>query len=396
MAAEVISDEGNRIASQAEAVSPSWRERGDWFPAGTALGRTMRLARWLAVGGFSVFLLQNWHAHGLPFDRNRLLLSLVVWLASASIGRHPAWLVWVLFDFAPLAAVLMAYDYLRGLADTAGMPTWWHAQAALDRFLFFGHQPTIWLQARLKRPPGDIRWYDLIVCVTYVSFYFLPYVTAAVLWLRSRADFQRWSLRFVALSFLSFGFFVVAPSAPPWAAALCTPGDVSDHPNDPACMHMHAQAVVGNLLGQYRERVPGAHPYLERIAAAGFYKLHLGVAHSLWSTGIHAADAVAAVPSLHMGGTVLFCLFMWKRLGPRWRPLLVAYPIVMQFSLTYGGEHYVVDGVAGALCAWFVHAAATWIERRTQGRALEPVERAERVEGRETGEDGNYVPEPAG
>jgi membrane-associated phospholipid phosphatase len=73
---------------------------------------------------------------------------------------------------------------------------------------------------------------------------------------------------------------------------------------------------------------------------------------------------------------VLFVLFMWKRLNKWWRPLLVAYPIVMQFSLTYGGDHYVADGIAGALCAWLVHSLANRIERRrkaaTAPDTLEP------------------------
>ena len=332
----------------------------------------MRVARWVAVLSFSAFLVENWHAHGLPFDRNRLLLSLAILLATVSIGRHPAWLVWVVIDFVPFAAVLMAYDYLRGLSDAAGMPTWWHVQIAADRLLFFGHVPTVWIQERLKHPPGDIRWYDLIVCVTYLSFYFLPYVTAAVMWLQSRADFQRWSLRFVGLSFLSFAVFIVAPSAPPWAAALCRAGEIDRHPSDPGCMNHRAHAVAGNLLGRYTSHVSGAHPYVERITAQGFDKLHLGVAHILWSTGINSADAVAAIPSLHVGSTVLFCLFMWKRLSRFWRPFLVAYPVVMQFSLTYGGEHYVVDGAAGALCALAVHKLANRIERRRRTVPAQP------------------------
>jgi hypothetical protein len=361
----------------------------------TSAGKLLRAARWVAVFTFSAFLIQNWHAHGLPFERNRLLLSLVVWLAAASIGRHPAWMVWVLIDFVPFAAVLMAYDYLQGLSDTAGMPTWWHPQIATERFLFAGHIPTVWLQERLKHRPGDIRWYDLIVCVTYVSFYFLPYITAAVMWLKSRSDFQRWSLRFVGLSFLSFALFVLAPSAPPWAAALCRPEDVADHPSDPSCLHAHPQVVVGNLLGPFHSDAEGAHPYVERIAAQGFYKLHLGVAHSLWSTGINAADAVAAIPSLHVGGTVLFSLFMWRRLRRVWRLLLAAYPLVMVFTLAYGGEHYVVDGIAGALCAWAVHALATRFEgRRLTAAALQAVQRPERVKRGEAGQDRDAVSDP--
>jgi hypothetical protein len=103
---------------------------------------------------------------------------------------------------------------------------------------------------------------------------------------------------------------------------------------------------------------------VERIAGESFYKLHLSVAHQVWTTGFSAVDDVAAVPSLHVGGTVLFCLFLWSRVRAGWRPLLVLYPLVMQFSLTYAGEHYVVDGIAGGLCAYVVHRVAGRVERR--------------------------------
>ena len=43
---------------------------------------------------------------------------------------------------------------------------------------------------------------------------------------------------------------------------------------------------------------------------------------------------------------------------------LVAYPLVMTFSLVYAGEHYVIDCLAGALLAVGVHAGANRIERR--------------------------------
>jgi hypothetical protein len=350
----------------------AWRERGDWVPRDTPLGRALQVIRWATVLAYTGFLVEDWSSHGLPFARDRLLLWIVVGLGAFSIGRHPAWLAWVLVDFLPFGLVLLVYDSLRGLADGVGMPTWWHPQLAADRFLFAGHQPTVWLQEHLKHPPSGVRWYDLVACITYASFFFVPYVAAAVFWLRRRADFYRWSLRFVSLSFLSFIVFVLVPAAPPWAAALCTADDVQTHPADPACLHHATQPVAGNLLGPYTAHIAGAHPYVERIAGESFYKLHLAVAHQLWTQGYSAVDNVAAIPSLHVGGTVLFCLFMWSRLRAAWRPLLVIYPLLMQFSLTYTGEHYVVDGIAGALCAYLVHRAATLAERKYRDRTISP------------------------
>ncbi len=345
-----------------------WRRRTDWLPTDTTAGQVLRGLRWAAVAAYAAAVLAYAATIGIPLDREGLLLWIAIGLGCACIGRHPVWLAWVAIDFVPLALVLVVYDWLRGLSDTVGMPTWWHPQIDVDRFLFFGHEPTLWLQEHLKHPRSDLQWYDVVVCLCYFSFFFLPYVTAGVLWLRRRSDFYRWSLRFVALSFLGFALFLLIPAAPPWAAAQCRAADVANHPNNPRCMSLGARPVTGNLLGTYTPHVSGANSYLERIAGNSFFEFHLNVAHGLWSKGFNAADAVAAVPSLHVGGTLLFCLFMWSRVGRWWKPVLIAYPFVMMFSLTYAGEHYVADGIAGALAAWSVHQVATRMERRRAGR----------------------------
>jgi hypothetical protein len=353
-------------------------------PTDRPLGEVLRAMRWGAVGWYFIALVVVWWHHGIPFDREGLLLWIAIGLGCFCIGRHPVWLLWVAIDFLPFALVLVAYDRLRGWSDQAGMPTWWHPQLNVDKWLFFGHEPTVWLQEHLKRASynpftqrwTNVQWYDVLVCITYFSFFFLPYVMAGAMWLRSRTDFYRWSLRFVSLSFVAFGLFLLIPSAPPWAAALCTSTDVADHPNYPACMQYPAHAVRNNLLGDYHTHIAGAHPYVERIAGAGWSNLHISQAHTLWAKGFSVADPVAAVPSLHVGGTVLFCIFMWPRLSRGWRFLLIGYPIVMMFSLTYAGEHYVADGIAGALCAFLVHWTANRIERWHRARREQAAPRA--------------------
>ena len=340
----------------------AWRERTDWVSTETTLGQLIRGLRWGAVLVYLAVLVYYWNEHGVPFDRTQLLLWIGIGLLTLCIGRHPVWLLWVAFDFFPLAAVLIAYDRLRGWSYTVGMPTWWHPQVNVDKFLFFGHEPTVWLQEHLKYP--TVRWWDVAVCICYYTFFFLPYLLAGIMWIRRRSDFFRWSGRFVALSFFGFALFLLIPSAPPWAAARCSATMVAQHPNSPTCMFYSAQSSNDGLLGPFTSHRPGAKPWVELITTRGFGKLHLSVAQSLVEHGRGWGDAVAAVPSLHVGGTVLFVLFMWRRLNKWWRPLLVAYPILMQFSLTYGGDHYVADGIAGALCAWLVHWFANRIERR--------------------------------
>jgi membrane-associated phospholipid phosphatase len=64
-------------------------------------------------------------------------------------------------------------------------------------------------------------------------------------------------------------------------------------------------------------------------------------------------NLVAAIPSLHAGLTAAVAAFLWTRVARKWRPLLVAYVLVMAFTLVYTAEHYVVDILLG----WCWHAA---------------------------------------
>jgi PAP2 superfamily len=341
----------------------AWRERTDWVSTDTTLGQVLRGLRWGALGVYVFVLGYQWNRYGVPFDRTGLLFWIAVGLGCFCIGRHPVWLLWVLIDFLPLAAVLIAYDRLRGWSYTAGLPTWWHPQIDVDKALFNGSIPTVWLQEHLKH--ATVQWYDVAVCICYFSFFFLPYLLAGVMWLRSRTDFYRWTGRFVGLSFLGFTLFVLFPAAPPWAAARCTAAEVAKHPSNPSCMTYSPALSHNGLLGHYGAHLPGTHAWVDAgIATRGFSRLHLSVAGSMVDQGRAWADPVAAVPSLHVGGTVLFVLFMWSRVNKWWRVLLAAYPVLMMFSLAYGAEHYVSDGIAGALCAWLVHWTATRIERR--------------------------------
>lgn len=345
-----------------------WRDRTDWFPRETRLGQMLLGMRWGAVAVWIGAFAYECATQGIPFDREGLLLWLACLAGAASIGYHPVWLVWVVLDWLPFALVLIAYDYLRGLSDTLGMPTWWTPQIQLDRWMFFGAEPTVWLQAHLRYP--DVRWWDIGVCLCYVSFFLLPYVTAGVLWLRRRQLFHQWAARFVALSFLGFALFALIPAAPPWAASRCVASQVADHPNNPMCMYADPRFVPhGGLLGPMTDVRPGANPWVERISTRGWYELHLSAAKSLVDKGQGVVDQVAAVPSLHLGGTMLFVLFVWKRVKKWVRPLLAAYPVAMTFSLVYSGEHFLTDCVLGALLAWGVHALFARYERRRMGAA---------------------------
>jgi hypothetical protein len=320
--------------------------------------RRLRVVRYLAVGVWAAVVVYRTITDGFAFNRELLLLYIATGLLAASIGQGRK-MLYVIRDWLPFAVVLLAYDLSRGAATLVGRPTLWQWQADVDRWLFFGVMPTVWLQERLKLPHPP--WWEVVISTVYMSFFILPYVIAAVLWLRDRQEWKRFVRLFVTLSFGALIVYVLLPAAPPWAAARCTPADVEGGPSDPACMFRSARGVPdGGLLGAMQFSQDGANDWVERIVARGWGKLNLHSATALIDQGQAAVNLVAAIPSLHAGLSAAVAAFLWTRVHRRWRPLLVAYPLTMAFTLVYTAEHYVIDILLG----WAFAAAVILVLHR--------------------------------
>ena len=342
----------------------------DRAPAGARpVHPVVRRLSWVALSIWFVALATEIAIAGVPLDRQGVLAWIATGLLAASIGRRPLWTV--IADWAPFAAVLVVYDYTRGIADTLGMPVLWSQPGDVDKAMFGGTVPTIWLQEHLKL--GHSPWWEALVSLTYASFFLMPYVVAGVLWLRARSAFRKWALRFVTMSFLGVACFILIPAAPPWAAAACRPVDVVGHPSDPVCMYFSAQYTASNnLLGVMHPVNQGANPWVERLSGRGWQAMHLPVAKQMLDEGQGAVDLVAAIPSLHAGCTLLFVIFAWTRVRKRWRPLLAGYALMMAFSLVYSAEHYVIDILAGWVMAVLVSIGFNRYESR--GKRVAPVD----------------------
>jgi hypothetical protein len=318
--------------------------------------RRAATAAW--VGGLVLWTLVK----GIALDRTQLLVIICSGLVAASIGRHRA--LGVIRDWLPFATLLFVYDLSRGAAALLGRPTEWHLQGDFDRALF-GIEPTVWLQSHLKQatPP----WWEVGVSVVYMSFFVTPYAVAGVLWLRNRADWRKFVLRFLTVAFIGLAGFVAFPAAPPWAASQCTLADVARGPADPGCIYAAAgSAPDGGLLGVVQPHNSGAAPQIERISSRGWDRLGLTQAQTLVDEGQAGVNLVAAVPSLHAAISALVAVFVWPRVRRRWRPLVAAYPLVMAFALVYSAEHYVFDILVGWAVTGLVSAAFSWRERRSR------------------------------
>ena len=329
----------------------------------------LQVVRVAAIVGWTIALAYHVVTRGMPVDLPRVLLWTVSAAVVFSIGRRAFWTV--VMDFVPLAVLLLAWLYLRGAATSFGRPTLWTPQITFDKTVFFGVVPTVWLQSHWQY--ATPQWWDVPIAICYVSFFIMPCTIAAVLWLRNRTDYWRWIGRYITLNFLAFAVFVLAPSAPPWAAARCDAAQLATHPANPRCIHHWAGYTHGGLLGSHPSTHPGVSPYVHRIAIRGLAEVHLRLAQRLIEKGAAAANLVAAAPSLHAGATMLMAIFMWRRVRAAWRPVLVMYPLFMGFTLVYSGEHYVFDIVVGWLFAVLVSIGAAWLESyRTRSRDVGP------------------------
>lgn len=305
-------------------TGPPTPPRPPWLP----------VVRAVLIGAYVGALLAWWGTNGVPLDREQILLWLAGALVTLSIGS-PAGGPWrVLRDWLPVALVLVLYDLTRGAADEyLGITAHVRPQLVADQWLGLGEVPTVRLQqvlydkAALAR--GERAWWWVILTLTYVSHFFVSFVVAAVFWLRDRPRYWAFVRRFVTLSFTAAVTFLLFPAVPPWLAA--------------------EQGELDPVL---------------RTAAWGWGVLNLDIAQDVLELGQRTANLVAAIPSLHAGYSLLVSWMLWPSFGRVGRSVLVAYPLLMAFTLVASGEHYLVDVFIGWLYAAVVCLAWDRLERR--------------------------------
>lgn len=324
-----------------------------------ALVRPPRTPRQVAITVWAALLVWFVVARGFPLDRGSQLIWILGLLFAVNLGRPWRSQGRILLDWLPFVGFLFVYDYTRGVADTLGRPVHVTDVVHAEEWMFGAPVPTSRLQDWLY-DPLQVHWYDVVVSLVYFSHFFVPWVVAVVLYLRSRETWAAWARRLLALSYAGLLTYMLYPAAPPWYAARL--GDI---------------------------------PYVSRIATRGWDAIGLHGAGQMIAYGQAGSNQVAAVPSLHAAFAALLLVFLWPRVGVFWRTVLVVYTLAMCFSLVYGGEHYVVDAVLGYVYVAVVAVAVgLWERRRSRRRAAadpgEPV--AEPAEPAEPEQAGAPIP----
>ncbi len=289
--------------------------------------RMAKTLLWGYIGATVVVLVTR----GIPFDRRFTVMWIIAAMAINALGKSRREAGMTIVRWVPFLAAVVAHDLGGSFADNFGRKVVVNPQLHFDKWLFGGTAPTTWFQHHLHRT-GQVRWFDAVVAIIYLSHFVAPYAVAAFLWKRDRSAWKRYTAVYFFLAAAAFVTFALYPTAPPWMAA---------------------------------DR--GLLPPTPRLVSDGWQLIGAKAVSFLVVGGQKAANDVAAIPSLHGAHSLLVVWFLWSRVRKGWRPWLVLYPVAMLFCLVYGGEHYVADVLVGwaylAIVAVSVNAVANRLSR---------------------------------
>jgi membrane-associated phospholipid phosphatase len=211
-------------------------------------------------------------------------------------------------------AGLVLHAYLRGAADDVrGIA---YSPAGMEQAIFHG-MPSLWLQDWLPES-GVAKWLAVFI---HASWFYGPIVLALLVLARcGRLAVAHLLALHLALLFTADLVYIAFPTRPPW-------------------IDFELTRVVNLVYGGATEADP---------------------------------NPVAALPSLHVAVPALYAIWFARQPDTvlrRLAPLLAAWAVAVAWSVVYGGEHYMVDALAGAAWAVAVYAAFEGALRLAQAAA---------------------------
>jgi hypothetical protein len=230
-----------------------------------------------------------------------------------------------LHSFLFMTSYMVGYTFIKRAIPSAHPFSWDPDLAALDKAVHFGHQPYE-LLAFLNVP-----LITFLLNMNYNIWFFVMFT----LWFWQGFSAQDSRLR---LHFL-LGFTLT------WFLGTCLLGTLF--------------SSVGPCF--YARLMPGADPYAPALqwlstANARYPIFSLSVMDELWKnyqTGTGLVNGISAMPSMHVGTSVLFARLGFAS-GKRWLGwLLTAFATGIFLGSIHLAWHYAIDGYVGAAVALF-------------------------------------------
>ena len=220
--------------------------------------------------------------------------------------------------FAIFIVYWIIFDYMKAFPNYNYNPVHIAGLYNADKHLFGIHFQGKLLTANEYWRINGNTFMDVAAGIFYLCWIPVPLAFAGFLFFKNRKLFLYFSLTFVLINMIGFVIYYLYPAAPPWYVEY---NGFTFHAGTP-----------GNTAG---------------LAKFDNY-FHAGIFKSIYAKG---SNVFAAMPSLHSSYPVVVLYYGIKnKLG--W--VNVFFGIVMLgiwFTAVYASHHYVLDVLAGILCA---------------------------------------------
>ncbi|MDP4265896.1 MAG: phosphatase PAP2 family protein [Bacteroidota bacterium] len=163
------------------------------------------------------------------------------------------------------------------------------------------------------------QYLDILSGFFYLNWMSVPLLFAFYMYLKNKRQFLLFSLTFLLTNLLGFCIYYIHPAAPPW--------------------------YVQQYGFELHYNIPGN--------AAGFIRfdkcLNIKIFESIYSKN---SNVFAALPSLHASYPLVVLYYALKNKLKNICIFLTIFVLGTWFSAVYMGHHYVLDIIAGILCAF--------------------------------------------
>ncbi len=167
-------------------------------------------------------------------------------------------------------------------------------------------------------------WLDFITGIFYLCWIPVPLMFALYLYMKNRQQFYYFAFTFLVVNLLGFVVYYSYPAAPPW--------------------------YVSKYGFVFNANTPGNTAGLARFDSL----VHAGIFQSLYAK---SSNVFAAMPSLHSSYPVIVLYYALKNKLGYMNIVFAAVMGGIWFAAVYTNHHYVLDVLAGIVCA----ALGIWV-----------------------------------
>ncbi len=230
-------------------------------------------------------------------------------------------------DWLIFTALVVLFDAFRGLAYSVttflDLPVYMQYVIGLEEALLGGDVLPVILQRNLL---GDIGFLEKALVVVHASHFVVLFAFGMVMWYWRRDRWPHFRRSLLMVIYLGLLGYLLVPTVPPWMAA------------------------------NFFETLPPIRKVAGEIYNASAPQLAAGF----------DTNPIAAMPSLHTAIPILMSLVAVREF--RWRAApIVIYTALVLFGITYMGEHYLLDVMAGVLLAVAVYVVVFYrLQPRTR------------------------------